>query len=803
VAAGAETAAGASGGGGGSERGREKLHKPVFLSIKSKIIFVSLFLAITTLFTVSIISFISADNLLRERVSDQLISESTGRGAAIRSLVDTRIEQVRLMFTNSAIQNAVEDFNGKGVTEAKMAGYRQDFVTEIDSFRQVVGTSVGLGNVKVLGKDGTVLLSMDRAEEGKDFSADSRFTRALKGESFLEFGQDTSGRRTTVVAAPIYRYGQVGVSEPIGAVIATMDTAKFDEILLNREGLGRTGEVYLVNKDRMLISESRFIDNAAFRTKVDTLAVNKCFDNGEEVFAVYPDYRNIPIVGSSYCASDLGFVLLAEIDEAEIFHPITQLRDAILAAAFVVTGVVVAIAIYVSRTISKPITQLKDAADRISKGDYTYNVKVESGDEIGQLAEQFNMMRKSVLETNMNLNRLVRERTKELTDITNALDATAIVAVTDKDGTITKVNSKFVEISKYSEKELIGQNHRLLKSGYHPPEFFDNMWKTISSGRIFEGEIKNRAKDGSYYWVKTTIVPFLDENGQPKQYIAIHDDITDLKNTQERLQEALERDRANAEIIKQQVEELNVTNEELRRKDKLKDEFLSMASHELKTPLTPIIGWTGALKSNTILGRLTPEQRAAVDTIEKNAIKLEKMISDMLDAQKLELNEFKFNIGDVDVDRIIRNVERDFEFMMKEKNIDFVVNVQPGLRLRSDEARIMQVLSALLYNSIDFVPKVGGRIELSAHGRNGDIVFGVKDNGPGIPKDKQQFLFKKFYQVDTSLKRKHGGTGLGLAISKGIVTGLGGHIWVVTEEGKGSSFYFSLPRETKNEDPHN
>ncbi|MER3407569.1 MAG: hypothetical protein C4292_01860, partial [Nitrososphaera sp.] len=605
------------------ERGKEKLHKPVFLSIKSKIIFVSLFLAITTLFTVSIISFISADNLLRERVSDQLISESTGRGAAIRSLVDTRIEQVRLMFTNSAIQNAVEDFNGKGVTDAKMAGYRQDFVTEIDSFRQVVGTSVGLGNVKVLGKDGTVLLSMDGSEEGKDLSADSRFTRALKGQSFLEFGQDNTGRRTTVVAAPIYMYDQVGVSEPIGAVIATMDTAKFDEILLNREGLGRTGEVYLVNKDRMLISESRFIENAAFRTKVDTLAANRCFDKGEEVFTVYPDYRNIPIVGSSYCASDLGFVLLAEIDEAEIFHPITQLRDAILAAAFVVTGVVVAIAIYVSRTISKPITQLKDAADRISKGDYTYNVKVESGDEIGQLAEQFNMMRKSV-----NLNRLVRERTKELTDITNALDSTAIVAVTDKDGTITKVNSKFVEISKYSEKELIGQNHRLLKSGYHPPEFFDNMWKTISSGKIFEGEIKNRAKDGSYYWVKTTIVPFLDENGQPKQYIAIHDDITDLKNTQERLQEALERDRANAEIIKQQVEELNKTNEELRRKDKLKDEFLSMASHELKTPLTPIIGWTGALKSNTILGRLTPEQRAAVDTIEKNAVKLEKMISD-------------------------------------------------------------------------------------------------------------------------------------------------------------------------------
>lgn len=784
------------------------LHQPVFLSIRSKITFVSLFLSITTLFAVALISFISADNQLRERASDQLISESTGRGAAMRSLVDTRIEQIRLMFTNSALQNAIEQLDrngsaGSAVANAQqMQAYRGEFMGGIESFRQVVGASAGLENVKVIGTGGRVLFSSDRSEEGADLSHDSRFLRGTK-ESFLEF-DPVGGQRKAIVTVPIYKNGQTGTPPAIGVMIATMDTAKFDEILLNRKGLGDTGEVYLVNANKTLISESRFIENAAFRTPVNTLPVNRCFGEGADIFAVYPDYRGIPIVGSSYCARDLGFVLLAEIDEAEIFQPVTQLRDAILIAGAIITGVVVTIALYVSKTISRPITRLKDAADKISKGDYTHVVAVESGDEVGRLAEQFDMMRKSVLETNMNLNRLVRDRTKELTDMTNALDATAIVAVTDRDGTITKVNSRFAEISKYSEQELIGQNHRLLKSGYHSPAFFDNMWKTITSGRIWEGEIKNRAKDGSFYWVKTTIVPFLGDDGQPKQYIAIHSDITNLKNTEERLNEALARDRANAEIIKMQVEELNVTNEELRRKDKLKDEFLSMASHELKTPLTPIIGWCGALKSNTILGKISTEQRAAVDTIEKNAVKLEKMVSDMLDAQKLELNEFKFNIGEVDVDRVAKNVGRDLEYVMKENNIEFVVNVQrPGLKLRSDEARIVQVLNALLYNSVDFVPKSGGRIELTAEARDDDIVFGVRDNGPGIPADKQRFLFKKFYQVDTSLKRKHGGTGLGLAISKGIVTGLGGQIWVDTKEGRGSSFYFSIPRETKNENPDN
>jgi PAS domain S-box-containing protein len=766
------------------------------LSIKSKIIFVSLFLALTTLFAVSLISYISADNLLRERVSDQLVSESTGRGAAIRSLIDTRIEQTRLMLTNSVVQLAVEDINiGPPPTEEEMLQYREEFQTELESIRRVVGSSVGLENVKVVGSTGAVLLSSDPEEEGLDLSQDRRFIRGIR-ESFLEFDM-VNGERKAVVSVPIFRYGDVEKSEPIGATIATMDVVKFDEILLNREGLGQTGEVYLVNKDRTLVSESRFIKDAEFRTQVNTLAVDRCLEEGEEIFAIYPDYRGIPIVGSSYCASNLNLVLLAEIDEAEIFQPITQMRDAILAAATVITGIVVAIAIYVSRTISRPITQLKGAADRISQGDYTYKVEVSAGDEIGQLAQQFDMMRKSVLETNMNLNRLVRERTKELTDMTNALDSTAIVAVTDSDGTITKVNSKFIEISKYSEDELVGQNHRILKSSQHSGEFFAQMWRTISAGQIWEGEIKNTAKDGSHYWVKTTIVPFLDEAGRPEQYIAIHNDITNLKDTEEMLQKALERDRENAEIIKRQVMELNITNEELRRKDKLKDEFLSMTSHELKTPLTPIIGWCGALKSETILGRLTSEQRAAVETIEKSAVKLEKMISDLLDAQKLELDEFKFNIGEANVDSLVAGITRDFEFMMKEKEIKFIVNAQPGLKLRSDEERIAQVLSALLYNSVDFVPQPGGRIEVSVEARGSDVVFAVKDNGPGIPKDKQQFLFKKFYQVDTSLKRKHGGTGLGLAISKGIVTGLGGKIWFETEEGKGSSFYFSIPRGNK------
>ncbi len=787
------------------------VEKPISLGIKSKITLVGLFLSLGTLFSVSLLSFIAADNILKDRIQSQLVSESTGRGASIRALIDTRVQQIALLATNNRIDDIVSQIimnpasmNGSGNND-----YNDQFNKEFKSFQEVAGNSMGLESIQVVGKDGKVLLSSNstvyqQQTNNKNnngiYIAAEQLQRGLK-ESFLEFDQQ-NGQRKAIVMVPIkssFAATADGNRPMVAVMVASTSTSSFDDILLNRKGLGETGEVYLVNQNKVMISESRFIENAPFKVKVDTLPVNECFNKGTEIFDVYPDYRGISIVGSSYCARDKGFVLLAEFDEAEIFSPITQLRNAILATAAVITAVVVINSFYVAKTISKPITKLRDAADRISKGDYEHEIGITSRDEVGQLALQFDNMRKSVLETNLNLNRIVRERTKELSDMTNALDATAIVAVTDKDGTITKVNRKFVEISKYAEQELISQNHRILKSGYHSVEFFENMWKTITSGQIFEGEIKNKAKDGSYYWVKTTIVPFLGENGRPKQYIAIHNDITNLKNIEERLHEALERDRANTEIIRRQVEELQKTNLELRRKDKLKDEFLSMASHELKTPLTPIIGWCGALKSNKILGAITSSQRSAVEIIEKNAIKLEKMVSDMLDVQKIELNEMKFSINEVNVGKLFKNVEKDFQFMMGEKNIQFKLSANANLLLRSDEARIMQVLSALLYNSVDFVPKRGGKIEVTATESDDskNIIFCVRDNGPGIPKDKQEFLFKKFYQVDTSLTRKHGGTGLGLAISKGIVTGLGGTIWVETEEGKGSSFYFSLPKEIK------
>lgn len=428
--------------------------------------------------------------------------------------------------------------------------------------------------------------------------------------------------------------------------------------------------------------------------------------------------------------------------------------------------------------ITGRILALEEIVSKITQGNLDLKISddlTSGNDELFKLAKSFKTLIETQKQTKLFVNETIMElddQRNELADFKKSLDESSIVAITDKEGTIIYVNDKFCKISKYSREELMGQNHRILKSGYHPDSFYTGMWKVISDGRVWHGDIKNKAKDSSFYWVRTTITPFTRKDGKPERYIAIRTDITSQKKNEEELAMALE---------------------ETKKSDVLKEEFFSMITHELKTPLTPIIGHCGMLKESNLLGELNATQLKSVNDIERNSVRLEHLIEDILDAQKLDLGKMLFNKKSFQIDEFMKNMESDLSSLMKDKQIEFVSQNSINTTITSDENRIKQVMDNLVKNAVDFVPKKTGRIEIGAELENSEIVFHIKDNGIGIPKDKQHNLFKKFYQVDTSTKRKHGGTGLGLVICKGIVDGLGGDLWVESDEGKGTIFYFSIP----------
>ena len=366
----------------------------------------------------------------------------------------------------------------------------------------------------------------------------------------------------------------------------------------------------------------------------------------------------------------------------------------------------------------------------------------------------------------------IKKQLKDLSNFKKALDNSANVLITDTNDNILYVNDDFCKVSKYSRDELLGKNPRIINSRYHGKKFFKQMKKELLQEKTWKGDIKNKAKDGTYYWSKVTISSMMDKNGNPEQNIAIFTDITNQKILEEKLSEALR----------------NLQESELQ-----KEEFSSMMTHELNTPLVPIRGYCEMLKDTSTFGKLNPDQFDFIKKIESNAKLLERLISDLLDVQKLDMNKMNFIISDFNLDEFMIELKENNKHLMKNKNIDFGINFPKNLILHSDKHRLRQILDNLIRNSVDFVPSKNGKISVEVKLLDKNIVFCVKDNGSGIPKEKQSNIFKKFYQIDTSATRKHGGTGLGLVICKGIAEGLQGKIFLESEFGKGTSFFICLP----------
>src|SRR6478736_372410 len=356
---------------------------------------------------------------------------------------------------------------------------------------------------------------------------------------------------------------------------------------------------------------------------------------------------------------------------------------------------------------------------------------------------------------------------KELGYLKAALDEHAIVAITDPRGKITYVNDKFCAISQYSREELLGQDHRLINSGHHPKEFITDLWSTIAHGKVWKGEIKNRAKDGSFYWVATTIVPFLNDDGKPRQYVAIRADITERK------------------LAEEQIRLLNA-NLEQRVADRTAEleSFSYSVSHDLRAPLRAMGGYARMLQED-LGGQLPPEAAHKLERIYENANKMGQLVDGLLTFSRLSRQPLKRQ--QVLPDQLARHVLEELQLEQAGRQVKITIGDLP--ECQADATLLHQVFANLISNALKYTrPRDEAAVTIGWDEQQ--QAYFVKDNGAGFDMQYAGKLFGVFQRLHRADEFE--GTGVGLAIVQRILHRHGGKIWAQAERDKGATFYFTV-----------
>ncbi|MBX3044452.1 MAG: PAS domain S-box protein [Candidatus Kapabacteria bacterium] len=346
----------------------------------------------------------------------------------------------------------------------------------------------------------------------------------------------------------------------------------------------------------------------------------------------------------------------------------------------------------------------------------------------------------------------------------------ALVVITNSKGIIEYVNPSFVSVTGYEAEEVIGKNPNILKSGNTQNSVYMDLWENLRNKQQWTGEFHNKKKNGELFWEYAVISPILNDNNEITHFIAVKQDITEMKKMTDDLIEA-----------KEQAEE----------SDKLKTAFLQNISHEIRTPLNGIIGFTQLLKLPEVPNT---ERIYYASTIQKSGKRLLEIVNNVMELSKIETGQSVVKLEKVNITSLINDLFVLFKYSNHNENLEFKLNIQDEeVILNTDELKLNQILTNLIGNAVKFSEV--GFIEIGLKFDNAYIICWVKDTGCGISKEMHEKVFERFYQGDTSITRGYEGAGLGLAICKAFTEQLGGYITLESEVGMGSEFKVYLPRE--------
>ena len=709
--------------------------RPGSMSIRLKLTILMLAIGLIPTLVVSATAYLTTSSDLRTKTTDQLVSTAVKQEQKITGLLQQRQEDVTTLTNRFDLQIALGQYlaTSKSSDRAALDTILQD--------RKAQATEIQ--SVTITDPSGKVISTTLDSNVGKTLSlADLYKSGEESTVSVREDSRDNIDK--------LYITTNISVNKKNAGVMVVV--FRIDDIVAavqDYTGLGATGETVVAYKDgdghAISLFPLRFDTDAALTKNLDALHL---FNASSATSQTATDYRGHEVIVAPRTIGFANWVLATKIDTDEALASILQLRNSLISIVVFSSAAVFVIALWLTRTFTRPILYLAEVAQRIGKGDFETRVNLKRGDEIGVLGDSINTMGVSLKDFVSHV-----EAQRNRLEIILNTTAESILAI-DKDGTILITNAAAAELTQLPQGDIVNKN---IKDLFKWTRDLQPLTVKYDDSTVYP-DLEYMDHTGSTHFVKIIVARVAGEQEQQaaQTIVTIHDET------------------------------------KTRELENMKIDFVSMAAHELRTPLASLRGYI-ELISYKEGQHISEEANKYLKQALKSSNELGGLINNLLDVTRIERGTLTLNMERMDLAATIAQATEDLRFTAEDKQIRISYDgPADGAFVMADTIALREVVNNLLTNAIKYTQS-HGTVNVSLKRDGDNYAVNVHDTGIGIPKKALPYLFTKFYRVHGGLDSGSTGTGLGLFISKSIVERHNGTIGVTSQEGAGSVFTFTIP----------
>lgn len=640
-----------------------------------------------------------------------------------------------------------------------------------------------LVGISILNKDGIIIASTDEKELGKNESNDAYFKEGQAAAALVRTdpGDIHFGIVSPfVVAVPLT---DKDTHEFLGIIANVFDPYKLEIILagnfITNENadldalIGRntkTLHVYIVDHEKnVILHPVRKEIDPTHDAEVTTLPVRECLENGKEVLGEYTDHSGATVLGASMCLMERGMALIVDIDKQEALLPVQQAQRRFYGIVAALAALIAALSFFISRMLTKPIKTLRQSAEIVRAGNLRHRASIaRTGDEIEELGHAFNAMTASLEDRQ----RWMEEEKKKLSVLLENLPV-GVLMIRAPRGEIIAMNGRGAVLLGNDFENDPQRWERMKKEDgeqYPGEELPVNI--TLTTGHsATKNDLYTEELSGRVIALRMAAVPVRDDAGELRFVAVVFDDVTKEKEI-----------------------------------DRAKTEFVSLASHQLRTPLSSI-NWYSEMLLDGDAGKVTKEQKKYLEEIYRGNKRMVELVDALLNVSRIELGTFIVEPVPMNMVAAAKAVLADMRQTIKKKKLAVKESYAKDIPHMMADPKLMRIIfQNVLSNAVKYTPERGSVAFTVETIKKGKMVGGKKmgrdmllimvaDTGYGIPQGQQDKVFTKLFRADNVREHDPEGTGLGLYLVKSIVEHAQGSIWFESEEGKGSTFYLVLPFE--------